>query len=145
MKEKMLTSSFNLLFSLVALDVKQSPSPCFAYANTTINVIASISLMLICVIDMVKRRRLAKEVNVPASPRVVGTRSSSAMKSVTLMLVTVGCVFFFFWTYNPVELERIAERFGAVFFSIKKCSMCKVSLVRITGLQMTEWNETFDN
>ncbi len=93
---------------------------------------------------MVKRRRLAKEVNVPASPRVVGTRSSLAMKSVTLMLFTVGCVFFFFWTYNPVELECIAERFGAVFFSIKNC-MCKVSLVRITGLQMAELNETFDN
>ena len=145
MKEKMLTSSFNLLFSLVALDVKQSPSPCFAYANMAINVIASVSLMLICVIDMVKRRRLAKEVRVPASPRAVaGTRSSLAMKSVTLMLITVGCVFFFYWTHKPTELECIAERFGAGFISIEKC-MCKVSLVRITGLQMTEWNETFDN
>ena len=95
---------------------------------------------------MVKGRRLAKEVNVPAPPRVVGTRSSSAMKSVTLMLmITVGCVFFFFWTYNPTELERTAEQLEAVFFSIKTC-MCKVSLVRIAaGLQMVESNETFDD
>jgi len=125
----MFISSINqIIFSVVALDVKQSPSPCFAYANMAINVIASVSLMLICVIDMVKRRRLAKEMRVPASPRVAGTRSSLAMKSVTLMLITVGCVFFFYWTHKPTELECIAERFGAGFISIEKC-MCKVSLI----------------